>query len=174
MKFKYSLLAALGLILLAGAAYAGGIYVNGMPLASYPLTGNELFGVDTELSAGQNPQSEAVSITQMYTYAQQVTLTDAATVTPNLSASRAFIWTLGGNRTLANPTNLVAGDRWIIDVQQDATGSRTLSYGTKYYWPSTNNYGTAVGSAPTLMTTAGGANILEFYYNGSSILGKLY
>lgn len=173
MKSKHVLLAALGLILAAGAAYAGGIYVNGMPLASYPLTGNERFGVDTQLNAGINPQSEAVSVTQMYAYAQQTTLTDAATITPDLSASRTYQVTLGGNRTLANPTNLQAGDEWLVVVKQDATGSRTLTYGNNYYWASSNAYGTGVGTAPTLTTTAGAANILEFYYNGASILGNL-
>lgn len=173
MRLKHVVLAALGLIALAGAAYAGGIYVNGMPLASYPLTGNEQFGVDTQLAAGINPQSEAVSVSQMYAYAKQTTLTDAATITPDLSASRTFEVVLGGNRTLANPTNLQAGDSWVVVVKQDGTGSRTLTYGNNYYWASSNAYGPTVGTAPTLTTTANAANILELYYDGKSILGNL-
>ena len=37
------------------------------------------------------------------------TLTDGATITPNFNDSCNFTVTLGDSRTMANPTNLVAG-----------------------------------------------------------------
>ena len=45
-----------------------------------------------------------------------VTLTDGATITPDFSTSNNFTVTLGGNRTLANPTNIVAGQLSLIHI----------------------------------------------------------
>jgi len=42
------------------------------------------------------------------------TLTDGATITPNFALNNSFTVTLAGNRTLANPTNLVAGQSGVI------------------------------------------------------------
>jgi hypothetical protein len=53
-----------------------------------------------------------------------VTLTDATTITPNASTANEFAVTLGGNRTIANPTNLRAGSWLFFRIKQDATGSR--------------------------------------------------
>jgi len=60
------------------------------------------------------------------------TLTDAATIAVDASLSNAFKVTLGGNRTLAEPTNGVAGQTISIRVIQDGTGSRTLDVTTNY------------------------------------------
>lgn len=42
-----------------------GWLTNGMSLATLPLTGNERFAVDTQLSAGALPETEAVSTSQL-------------------------------------------------------------------------------------------------------------
>ena len=60
------------------------------------------------------------------------TLTDGATITPDLDDSDMFTVTLGGNRTLANPSNIDAGQTGSIFIVQDGTGSRTLAFGS--YW----------------------------------------
>jgi hypothetical protein len=73
-------------------------------------------------------------------------LTYAATVTPDLSASNYFTVTLTGNVTLASPSNQHTGQSGCIAVTQDATGSRTISFG--------GNWKFAGGIAPTLTTTA--------------------
>jgi hypothetical protein len=39
-----------------------------------------------------------------------------------------FSVTLGGNRTLANPSNQTAGQSGTIVMTQDGTGSRTLAF----------------------------------------------
>jgi hypothetical protein len=59
-------------------------------------------------------------------------LTDGATITPDLADSNNFSVTLGGNRTLANPSNIVAGQSGSFFITQDGTGSRTLAYGSYY------------------------------------------
>ena len=82
------------------------------------------------------------------------TLTDGATITPAFSDSCNFTVTLGGNRTLANPTGLVAGQSGSIFIVQDTTGSRTLAYGS--YWDF------AAGVAPTLTTTANAVDRIDY------------
>ena len=81
-------------------------------------------------------------------------LTDGATITPDFSASTNFSVTLGGNRTLANPTNMVAGQSGSIFVSQDGTGSRTLAFGS--YWDFAN------GTAPTMSTTASAIDRIDY------------
>lgn len=78
--------------------------------------------------------------------AAEVTLTDAATVAVDLSSGLNFTVTLGGNRTMGNPSNTKVGQTGWLRVVQDGTGSRTLS------WAS--NYEFAGGTAPTLSTGA--------------------
>ena len=82
-------------------------------------------------------------------------LTDAATISVNFASSNNFSVTLGGNRTLGNPSNVVAGQSGFIAVTQDGTGSRTLSY--------SSNWDFASGSPPTLTTTAGATDIIAYY-----------
>ena len=69
-----------------------------------------------------------LGVAQTYTKAQRgsiTTLTSATTVTPDFSASNNFTLTLGHNITLANPSNLTAGQSGAIFLVQDGTGSRT-------------------------------------------------
>ena len=90
------------------------------------------------------------------------TLTDGATITPDFDANQNFSVTLGGNRTLANPSNIDAGQTGSIFVVQDGTGSRTLSFGS--YWDF------AGGTAPTLSTAAGAVDRIDYIVRtGTSI-----
>lgn len=100
---------------------------------------------------------------QTFTKAQRgsvVPLTDGATITPDFSAGNNFSVTLGGNRTLANPTNLTAGQSGVISLTQDGTGSRTLAFGS--YWKFTS------GTVPSLTTTAGAADELVYLVRSST------
>jgi len=87
-------------------------------------------------------------------------LTDGATITPDFAVANNFSVTLGGNRTLANPSNQTAGQTGTIVITQDGTGSRTLAYGS--------NYKFAGGTAPTLTTTANAVDTLVFYVESAS------
>jgi hypothetical protein len=51
------------------------------------------------------------------------TLTDAASIAVDFALGNNFLVTIGGNRTLAAPTNAVAGQTGQIYVIQDSTGS---------------------------------------------------
>ena len=90
------------------------------------------------------------------------TLTDGATITPDFDANQNFSVTLAGNRTLANPTNIDAGQTGSIFITQDGTGGRTLSFGS--YWDF------AGGTAPTLSTGAGAVDRIDYIVRtGTSI-----
>ena len=94
---------------------------------------------------------------QTFTAAQRgeiTTLTSASTVTPDFADSNNFTLTLGTNVTIANPTNLTAGQCGSIFLVQDATGSRTGAWGS--YWDF------AGGSAPTLTITASGVDRVDY------------
>ena len=82
------------------------------------------------------------------------TLTDAASITNNFALGNNFLVTLGGNRTLAAPTNAVAGQTGNIYVIQDGTGSRTLGYNTAWQFVS--------ATVPTLSTGASDVDILVY------------
>ena len=102
-------------------------------------------------------------VAQTYTAAQRgtiTTLTDGATVTPDFAASNNYTLTLGGNRTIANPTNLTAGQSGSIFLVQDGTGSRTAAWGS--YWDF------AGGTAPTLTTTASAVDRIDYVVRSST------
>ena len=82
------------------------------------------------------------------------TLTDAATVALDFNDANMFLVTLGGNRTLAAPSNATAGQVGSIYVIQDGTGSRTLSYNNAWRFPA--------GSVPVATTTADAVDILVY------------
>jgi hypothetical protein len=87
-------------------------------------------------------------------------LTDAATIAVNMSVANNFSVTLGGNRTLGNPTNLTAGQSGVIFITQDGTGSRTLAYSSYWDFPSQ--------TAPTLTTTANAVDVLVYTVRSST------
>lgn len=100
---------------------------------------------------------------QSFSAAQRGTisaLTDGATITPNFALGNNFSVTLAGNRTLANPTNLTAGQHGVIVITQDATGSRTLAYGANWKFPG--------GTAPSLTTTANAVDVLAYYVESAA------
>lgn len=86
-------------------------------------------------------------------------LVDAATINTDAALSNHFLVTLGGNRALANPTNLRDGGIYNFYVKQDGGGSRTLSYGALFKWPS--------GSAPTLTAAGNSLDLIRAQYNAS-------
>lgn len=86
-----------------------------------------------------------------------VTLTDAATISVNASQGNIFRVTLGGNRTLGNPTSATDGQILQFEIKQDGTGGRTISFDTKYRF-------SADLTQPTLSTGANKLDRLLFIY----------
>ena len=102
-------------------------------------------------------ETQVTTQARIYTAAQRgeiTTLTDGANISVDLAASNNFSATLAGNRTLDNPTNIVAGQSGSIFIVQDGTGSRTLAYGSYYDF--------AGGTAPTLTTDASAVDRIDY------------
>lgn len=78
-------------------------------------------------------------------------LTDGPSISWDLNTKQVTSVTLAGNRTLANPTNMVTHGTYILKVIQDATGSRTLGFGSAYKWP--NDIAPILSTAPNSVTT---------------------
>lgn len=101
-----------------------------------------------------NTADKLLSTDQVYSAMAEVALSDAATISWDMNTGFDFAVTLAGNRTLANPTNIKVGKRGRLRVAQDATGSRTLGWGSYYKF--------AAGEAPTLSTAAGAVDVLYY------------
>jgi len=115
--------------------------------------------------AADNLGHATLSAAQTFTAGQrgQITaLTDATSIATNLALSNNFSVTLAGNRTLANPTNIVAGQSGSFFITQDGTGSRTLAYGT--------NFKFAGGTAPVLSTAASSVDRIDYVVASSTII----
>lgn len=95
-------------------------------------------------------------------------LTDGATIdVPLNTQSGPFSLqsvTLAGNRTMNLPKNPSPGQRIGFLLKQDGTGSRTVTWATGFLFPA--------GTPPTLTTTAGHSDYIEFMQigNAASIL----
>lgn len=99
-----------------------------------------------------NPQGTG-AVTNLYNGVTETggikTLTDAATITPNLNQALKFGVTIASSRTIADPTGISdnIGKIIYLDITQGGTGSYTITWGSAYVWPS--------ATAPTLTTTVG-------------------
>jgi hypothetical protein len=103
------------------------------------------------------------------TLSGSIVLTDGATIATDCSQGLNFTVTLGGNRTLAAPTNIRRGVPYRWFVKQDGTGSRGLTLDAAFalasgltYTPSTaagavdviHGIGDPSGAARILVTSA--------------------
>ena len=119
---------------------------------------------------GQEPSAKALTasdiaddlITSAKLNYSESTLTDGATINWDASTQDVCKVTLGGNRTLAAPTNNTTGQFISILVIQDGTGSRTLTWNAVFEFKD--------DTAPTLTTTAAKGDVFVFRYNGSKWL----
>ena len=110
-----------------------------------------------------NANTAFTDVVQAFSKAQRgtpVALTDGSSIATDLSLGNNFSVTLGGNRTLANPTNIVAGQSGVFVISQDGTGSRTLAFGSYFKFPA--------GTAPTLTTAASSVDVLAYYVESST------
>lgn len=87
-----------------------------------------------------------------------VTLTDGANIATDCGLGNRFRVTLGGNRTLDNPTNMQDGMQYVWEFIQDGTGSRTITLGSKFA------FGTDI-TGLTLTTTASKRDFVTAIYN---------
>ncbi len=93
------------------------------------------------------------TVEALWDAAEPVALVDGVTITPDLSTGFNFTLAIGGNRTLANPTN-PKPQSGFIEITQDGTGSRTLAYGANWKFDG--------GTDPVLSTAAGAIDVLYY------------
>jgi len=152
-----------------------GVKIKGPPhsaAASYTLTLPDNTGTNSQflttngsgvLSWSSPAGGVSLSVANTWTAGQRAeitTLTDGATITPNLNDSNNYVVVLGGNRTIANPTNITAGQSGSIFIAQDGTGSRTAAWGSYWDW--------AAGTAPTLSTGASQVDRIDYIVRSST------
>jgi hypothetical protein len=138
---------------------------GGNILVSGTVDGRDVAADGTKLDG---IESNAVGVSTAHEWTAQqnfdaATLTDGANIAWNLNTGQTATVVLGGNRTLDNPTNMKDGASYALLVKQDATGGRTLTYGTAYKWPG--------GTPPTLSTGANAVDLLTFYSDGTNMYG---
>lgn len=130
--------------------------------AALPKAGGTMTGAIT-FAAGQTITGYAALATaQTFTAAQRGTvsaLTSAATVTPDFAVANNFSLTLGSAVTLANPTNLTAGQSGAIVITQNATTPYTVAYGTAWKFS---------GGTPTMSTGLGSVSTLVYYVESAT------
>jgi hypothetical protein len=117
------------------------------------ISTNLFVGGNTTLNGTTTDRSNALS----------QTLTDGATINWDASLGRVATVTLGGNRTIAAPTNLRVGT-YILYVVQDGTGGRTLTWNSAFKW--------TAAVAPPLTTTANARDIFSFVSDGTNLYGS--
>lgn len=89
-----------------------------------------------------------------------VVLTDAATVAIDTDTGNNFRVTLGGNRTMGVASNVTDGQRIVLVVEQDGTGSRTLTFPAQYVFTD--------GEVPVLLTAPGAVDVFEGVYDSDT------
>ena len=94
-------------------------------------------------------------------YSATLSLTDAANIAWDTSLGQVATVTLSGNRTMNAPTNLKNGAFYAIEIRQDATGSRLMSWNAVFKF--------SYGTAPTLSTAANARDFITFRCDGTNL-----
>lgn len=129
-------------------------------VAASNVTANTI-GIGTSTPSANLDVSGSVNFSKANYLSQ--TLTDASTINWDTSAGVIATVTLGGNRTMAAPTNLKIGT-YILHVIQDGSGGRTLTWNSVFKW--------TAATAPTLTTAANRRDIFSFICDGTNLYGS--
>ena len=91
-------------------------------------------------------------------------IADAATLNWNMDLGSVMKVTLGGNRTMAAPTNHVAGGTYTAIITQGSPGNRTMTWNAVFKF---------AGGSKTLTTTANATDVATFVSDGTNLYGQL-
>ena len=145
---------------------------GGVPAWAAPATSGTVTSIvaGTGLTGGTITSSGTIALDLTHVnawsgqqYFAQQALTSGSSIAWNLNTQQSATLTLATNATLSNPTNQNGGGTYTLIITQDGTGSRTLAFGTAYFWPA--------GIAPILSTAAGAIDILTFISDGTNMYG---
>ena len=101
----------------------------------------------------------AISIADAPVHQTITTIADATSIVMNMGSNNQFLVTLGGDRTLAAPTNLTVGQTGHIYCIQNSGGGHTLGYNSVFQF--------AGGSDPVLTAAGGSVDLLVFSVRAS-------
>ncbi len=106
-------------------------------------------------------EANAAAVRALLGIGPMVDLTDAATIATDASLGHRFRVTLGGSRTLGNPTNAYDGQSLVWELIQDGSGLHTITLDTKFA------FGTDI-TGVTLTTTASKRDFLTAIYDANA------
>lgn len=138
--------------IIAGTGLTGGTITSSGTVAVDYSTTNTWSGVNTYSKA---LRGTPVSLTS-----------SSASIATDASAGNFFTHTFTENTTLANPSNLAAGQEGVIVFTQHASSPKTLAYGS--YWKFSG------GTVPSVTATNSAVDVLVYYVESSTrITAKL-
>ena len=151
-----------GAVTIANSAVEDAMVATGIDAAKLAdgTVSNAEFQYINSLSSNAQTQLDAkaaVGTANTWTAGQRgeiTSLTSGTTITIDMANSNNFSVTLAHNAEFANPSNDTAGQSGSIFITQDGTGSRTASWGSDWDF--------AGGTAPTLTTTAGAVDRIDY------------
>lgn len=133
--------------------------------AALPRTGGTMTGGIT-FAAGQTIAGyAALAATQTFTAAQRGTVSAqgsvSGTVTLDFATANNFSMTLpaGGSVTLANPSNLTAGQSGSVVITQNGSTAATVAYGANWKFS---------GGTPTMSTGLSSVSTLVYFVESAS------
>lgn len=119
--------------------------------------------INTDVQA-YDANTAKTNAVQSFSVAQRGTPTSltssSASIAVNLALANNFSHTLTESTTLANPTNIVAGQCGTIVFTQHASAAKTLAFGSYWKFPG--------GTAPTLTTTLSAVDTMAYYVESST------
>jgi hypothetical protein len=120
----------------------------------------QLQGQIDDLDAAKSSLAVANTFTKSQTSQMVTRGTVTGTVTIDASAGNSQRMVLGGNITLAAPSNPMSGQNLGLHIIQDGTGSRIITWNAVFKW--------AGGTAPSLSTTASARDFVAMTYDDVS------
>lgn len=134
------------------------IIVGGTEMLNMSFSGSSGYIIGSAADIRSKATGKFVTSDAMWDAAAPVALTDAAAVITNLNLgidfTLLFTSAVGATRALNNPTNSKPGQKGVIYLIQDATGSRAVTWGTAWKF--------AGGTKPTLTTAANATDVLSY------------
>lgn len=144
-----------------GGTTVGKAVFTAVDAASARSTLGVVINTDVQAYDANTAKTNAV---QSFSVAQRGTPTSltstSASIAVNLALANNFSHTLTENTTLANPTNIVAGQCGTIVFTQHASAAKTLAFGSYWKFPG--------GTAPTLTTTLSAVDTMAYYVESST------
>jgi len=126
---------------------------------SFPSGEKRVFSVAPATILTQIPATGSSNPWGANQYISPSTLVSSTSITPNAALSNNFRLVLAHNATLNNPTGLVNGMVLNFMIVQDATGGRTLTFGTKFKFPE--------GVAQPIASAANSISFYSAYYDST-------